>query len=292
MIHASALTRVFSSALHIVLVTGLVLAGCTGGANVQPVRAQQSVAAPDAVDHHAFTELLRTHVDAAGMVDYAGLKAQHDEVLAPYLRQLAETDPANLSRDARLAFWINAYNALTLKLIVDHYPVESIKDITPAGGPSIPKLNAPWYVEVGEVGGRMRTLDEIEHDIIRERFDEPRIHFALVCAAISCPRLRQEAYTADRLDAQLDDQARTFLHATAKNQIPAGDETIRFSRIFQWFEGDFGDGTGDVQRFIAPYFTGNVRQKLQRAAYEVDYMDYDWSLNEQAPARTATSPGG
>lgn len=267
--------------VHLVLIVGLWLAGCTGGANVQPVRAQQPVTTPSTVDHSAFTELLQTYVNDDGMVDYAALQEAHDDALMPYLQMLAETDPSALDREARLAFWINTYNALTLKLIADHYPVESIKDITPAGGPSIPKLNAPWFVEVGEVAGQMRTLDEVEHEIIRKRFDEPRIHFALVCAAVSCPRLRQEAYTGARLDAQLDEQARTFLHASAKNQIPAGAETIRLSRIFQWFEEDFGDDTAAVQRYLAPHFDGTVQQRLQQAAYAVDYLDYDWRLNDQ-----------
>jgi hypothetical protein len=275
--------------VHFVLIAALWLAGCTGGANVQPVRAQQPVTEPTSVDHSAFTELLQAYVDEAGQVDYAALTAQRDSALTPYLQQLAETDPSNLDRDARLAFWINAYNALTLKLIVDHYPVESIKDITPAGGPAIPKLNAPWFVKVGEVGGQMRTLDEIEHEIIRTRFDAPRIHFALVCAAVSCPRLRREAFTGAELDVQLDDQAHGFLHTRTKNQIPADDGTIRLSRIFKWFEEDFGENTDDLQRYLAPYFEGAVQAKLQAAAYDVGYLDYDWTLNDQAGSQAAAA---
>jgi len=284
-------TRHFSRRypVFLVVLVGLMLAGCTGGANVQPVRAQGAVQAPSAVDHGTYTDLLQTYVDGAGMVDYAALKADHDAALAPYLRMLAETDPSSLDEPERLAFWINAYNALTLKLIIDHFPVETIRSITPAGGPTVPRLNDPWHVKVGEVGGQMRTLDEIEHDIIRARFDEPRIHFALVCAAISCPRLRREAFVGNRLNAQLDDQARTFLHADRKNAIPADDETVRLSRIFKWFEGDFGEDTDAVQRYLAPYFDGPVQQKLSEAAYAVDYLDYDWALNAQQPAPTAAS---
>lgn len=275
--------------VSLLVLVGLVLAGCTGGANVQPVRAQDAVSAPREVDHSAYTDLLRAYVDEAGMVDYAGLKADHDEVLAPYLQMLAETDPSNLDEQKRLAFWINAYNALTLKLIVDHYPVETIRSITPAGGPTVPRLNDPWHVKVGEVGGEIRTLDEIEHDIIRTRFNEPRIHFALVCAAVSCPRLRREAFVGSRLDAQLDDQARLFLHAESKNAIPAPNETVRLSRIFKWFGGDFGEDTDALQRVLAPYFDGGIRQKLRDAAYDVDYLDYDWALNAQRPSQAAAS---
>jgi hypothetical protein len=264
-------------------------AGCIGGtANVQVVRAQQPVEAPDRADHTAFAQLLRTHVDASGYVDYAALAAHADSVLVPYLQQLAATNPATLSRDARLAFWLNAYNAYTLKLIADHYPVESIQDITPGAGPSIPKVNSPFLVEVGAVADTVRTLDEIEHDIIRERFDEPRIHFALVCAAVSCPRLRREPYVGDRLGAQLDDQARTFLHTAGKNEIPSGPDRVSVSRIFKWFAGDFGGSKSDVQRFLAPYFGDPVGSRLAEANYTLDYLDYDWTLNDQA-ARAASA---
>ena len=274
------IARVSSSA---VLVAALLLTGCAGS-NIQPVRAQGTVTVPDAVDHSALTQLLQTYVDEQGMVDYAGLQADRDSVLAPYLQMLAETDPSNLDEPERLAFWINAYNALTLKLVIAEYPVDSIKDITPYPGPMVPKINSPWLVKVGEVGGTMRTLDAIEHDIIRERFDEPRIHFALVCAAMSCPKLRQEAFTGAALDRQLDDQGRTFLHHAAKNEIPPTDDEIRLSRIFKWFEGDFGPDTDAVQRYLARYFEGDTAQQLQAAAYDVEYLDYDWTLNDQAIA--------
>jgi len=261
--------------------------GCIGGtANVDVVRAQDVITAPDRVDHDRFDRVLGEYVDADGHVDYARLQPRADSVLTPYLQQLAETDPSRLDRDARLAFWINAYNAYTIKLILDHYPVDSINDIKPGAGPSIPKVNSPFKLDVGEVAGEVRTLDEIEHGIIRERFDEPRIHFALVCAAVSCPKLRREAYTGSRLEAQLEDQARTFLHDRAKNLIPDGEETVALSRIFKWFDEDFGGSRASIQRFVAPYFEGDVRSGLEQAAYDVSFRDYDWSLNDQ-PRRTA-----
>ena len=261
----------------------IVCVACIGGtADVDVVRAQDRVTTPETVNHARFDRVLMEYVDAAGYVDYARLQARADSLLRPYLQQLAETDPAALDREARLAFWINAYNAYTIKLILDHYPVESINDIKPGAGPAVPKVNSPFKLDVGEVAGEVRTLDEIEHGIIRERFDEPRIHFALVCAAVSCPRLRKEAYTGDRLNDQLDDQARTFLHDTDKNAVPAGEETVALSRIFKWFDEDFGASSASIQRFIAPYFDGNVRTNLEQARYDVSYRKYDWSLNDQS----------
>ena len=159
-------------------------------------------ASQESVSHAQFDRVLRTFVDAEGQVDYAALKRQMDSTLAPYLETLDAARPASLDRDERLALWINAYNACTLKLIVDHYPVPNIRTID---GPS--PDDTPFQRPVGPVADTVRTLDEIEHEIIRERFDEPRVHYALVCAAKSCPQLRREAYTAPRLDAQLDDQA-------------------------------------------------------------------------------------
>lgn len=257
--------------------------GCSG-ASVDAVEAGGDVAAPASFNHGAFDALLKEYVSNEGLVDYARLAEDQDEALRPYLQELAATDPQNLDEDERLAFWINAYNALALKLVLDHYPVGGIRKIKPSGLPFIPKVNSPFKIKVSEVGGRMRTLDEIEHAIIREEFDEPRIHFAVVCAAVSCPRLRREAYTGVALNGQLDDQARTFLGTEAKNAIPAGEDAIRVSKIFDWFEGDFGGSKAAVQRFLAPYFAGEVRQRLEDAAYDVGYTDYDWALNDQASA--------
>jgi hypothetical protein len=253
----------------------LALLLCVGSGG--PLAAAPTGTAPSASDstrHAAFDRLLERFVDSQGDVDYAALQAQADTVLAPYLQTLAEARPSALDREARLAFWINAYNAYTLKLIVDHYPVASIRDID---GP--PDGGTPFERPVGPVADTVRTLDEIEHEIIRVRFDEPRIHFALVCAAKSCPRLRREAYTGPQLDAQLDAQARRFLHAPSKNRIPAGDGTIALSRILKWYGSDFGPTPTAVQRALAPYFKGTVRDSLGEGAYEVRYRPYDWTLN-------------
>jgi hypothetical protein len=238
-------------------------------------------------DHEAFDRLLARYVDSSGAVDYAKLKQDREAVLRPYLRRLATVDLADRSREGRLALWINAYNALTLKLIVDHYPIQNIWAITP--GPPKPKDDSPFQLDVGTVADTVRTLDEIEHEIIRERFDEPRIHFALVCAAASCPPLRREAYTAPRLDAQLEEQARIFLHDASKNRIPAGDGRIALSRILKWYGEDFGPTPEALQRALAPYFGGTVGRRLAQADYAVDYLPYDWALNDQALARGAAA---
>lgn len=235
--------------------------------------------AQEEVDHSRLDHLLRRYVDEDGNVAYAELKAEGDSTLDAYLDTLAEVHPSSLSREARLALWINAYNAYTLQLIVDHYPVQNIWAVT--SGPPRPKENSPFALDVGPVADTVRSLDEIEHEIIRKRFDEPRIHFALVCAALSCPKLRREAYTGPKLDRQLDEQARTFLHDDTKNRIPASTGDIEVSRILKWYSDDFGASTDELQHFLAPYFDGVVRDRLAAGAYDVRYRTYDWTLNDQ-----------
>lgn len=267
------------------LLAAVLLTGC---AQTNFVASDGPVQQPPSFDHSAFDALLSEYVDARGLVDYERLKENEATALTPYLHQLAQTDPSNLGPDAELAFWINAYNALAIKLIVDNYPVKGIRGTVPVFAPGTG--SSPFSIPVGIVGGQKRTLDDIEHGIIRPRFvgtddyDEPRVHFALVCAAMSCPRLRQEAYTGSRLQAQLADQARTFLHDRAKNEIPAGEGAIRVSKIFKWFGGDFGGSAQAKQAFMADYFEGETRRKLQHGAYDVSYRSYDWTLNDQALA--------
>lgn len=246
---------------------------------------QNTTSGRDVVDHSTFDRVLRRYVDQDGNVAYGELQAEGESALDAYLETLGDVSLAPLDRTARLALWINAYNAYTLKLIVDHYPIPNIWAVTP--GPPEPKENSPFALDVGPVADTVRSLDEIEHEIIRKRFDEPRIHFALVCAALSCPRLRREAYTGPRLDAQLDEQARTFLHDNSKNRIPASTGEIELSRILKWYGEDFGESTDELQHVLAPYFDGGVQDRLAAAAYDVTYRSYDWTLNDQDPSEAS-----
>jgi hypothetical protein len=261
------------------------LSACTR-ARVAPLPAPAAVARPAAADHAAFTAVLAQYVDAAGQVDYAGLKASR--ALGPYLEWLAATDPSALPEADRIAFWLNAYNASTLKLVVDNYPTKSILRITPVGLAGVPLTipgtpNSPFRLRGARIGGRLMSLDEIEHDTLRGRYREPRIHAALVCAAVACPPLRREAYTGAALDAQLTDQMQTWLADPAKNRISAREAGL--SPIFSWFKEDFGGTDASVQRFIAPYAPATHRAALEQARLPVRYLGYDWSLNDQARNR-------
>ncbi len=234
-----------------------------------------------------YEALLKRYV-ADGRVDYKGLKTD-TTALDLYLDSAAGVAEAHFNQWAepeRLAFLINLYNAATLKLIVDHYPVKSIKDIGSF-------FKGPWAQPVVRLFGSTITLDNLEHGIVRKQYSEPRIHLALVCAAKGCPTLRSEAYTAEKLDAQLDDQSRRFLASPAGLRIDRGSKVVYFSSIFKWYGEDFVagfsppsgfSGLDKTERAVANFCSGFISASdgdhLKAGGYSVKYLDYDWSLNE------------
>ncbi len=239
-------------------------------------------------DHSAFDALLRAHV-TQGLVDYDAFAASPD--FPRYLARVAAFDPATLGRADQLAFWINAYNAYTIQLINKHGERRSIRNINKTFGI---KAYGPWKEKLAKVGGRAYGLDDIEQGIIRKRYSEPRIHFALVCAAMGCPPLRAEAYTGARLETQLDDQARIFLRESpTKNRVDVASRTAYLSPIFVEFRDyieDFGGSNASVGRYIARYFpAGPQRDLLVSGNFKVVVTDYDWTLNSQRNARRATA---
>lgn len=204
-----------------------------------------------------------------GRVDYRGFIADSTRLNA-YLHLLGEHHPNEQywTRDEQLAYWINAYNAFTVKLIVDHYPIASIKDIKHG----IPFVNTVWDIKFIKIEERTYDLNNIEHGIIRPKFDEPRIHFAVNCASVSCPRLRNEAYTAGRLDEQLTDQARSFLTDPHKNKL--AKEQLQLSRLFTWYGSDFKEDGLSIIEYIRQYTDQPIADDAQ-----VNYLEYDWRLN-------------
>ncbi len=230
-----------------------------------------------AFDHgHRRWDAILARTVQAGVVDYTELlRSGHGELHA-YLAELqAVTSMKGWTRAQRLAFWINAYNAYTVELVLEHWPVKSIRSI---GG----IFSNPWkirFIDLRRLEGSKLTLDEIEHQRIRARFKEPRAHFALVCASKSCPPLRSHAYVATRLEAQLDDQARIFLHDRSKNRLDRREGKIRLSKIFRWYGEDFGKREEALRRFLSSYFQGPDRAFILDTAHAVEFLDYDWSLN-------------
>ena len=223
------------------------------------------------VDHSGFTNVLQRHVDSDGWVDYSGL-AKNPAGLNEYLDQLRSNPPiAQWSREEKLAYWINAYNAFTLHLIIVKYPVESIKDI--GSWFQIPFVNTPWDIKFIEIADEVYDLNNIEHDILRKDFDEPRIHFAIVCASYSCPRLSPRAFEAATLEQQLDDAAKDFLNDPRKNVISATEP--RVSKIFSWFGGDFKKKT-TLREYLNQYSEVEIKEDA-----DIEFLEYDWRLNDQ-----------
>lgn len=246
--------------------------------------------------YQPYTALLERHVDEHGLVDYAGLKADRAGLDA-FMQSLAALDPAEYASwtdDERLAFWINAYNAYILTLIIDHYPLQAAlgRDRYPAS--SIQQINNPWSRKRYTVMRESRSPDAIEHDIIRKEFAEPRIHMALVCAAMSCPPLRREPYRGATLGAQLDDQCRRFFADLRNLQVDREKGEVFASRILDWFAEDFAPGAIEehgqvparrmaVAAAAGPYVDEPTRQFLARPDFKLDYFEYDWLLNERKP---------
>jgi hypothetical protein len=235
-----------------------------------------AMAAAPAFDHSAFDRLLRRHV-TDGLVDYDAFGGSPE--FRVYLEALAAAHLEDLPETERLAFWINVYNAWTIEQINAHEERESIRNINKTLG--LLPLKGPWSEKMVRAAGRTLSLDDVEHEIIRVRFDEARIHFALVCAALGCPPLRSEAYTGERLEEQLEEQARTFLRRSpGKNRVDVTDGTVWVSPILTWYKDDFGGTDVSLGRFLARYWPeGPERELLLSGTFRVRKTDYDWTLN-------------
>jgi len=248
----------------LMLVTLLILHSC-GIARVKKVKSDSKP-----INHDAWDMLLKKHVTEEGIVDYKGFMGDKNEFDA-YLKTLSENHPndKNWSDLEKFAYWINAYNAFTVKLILDNYPIASIKDIKNG----IPFVSTVWDIKFIKIENETYCLNNLEHGILRKQYDNPRIHFAVNCASYSCPRLRAEAYRADRLEEQLEDQAKYFINNPKKNIITENE--IKLSKLFTWYEGDFKEDGKEVVDFVNKYANNPIKLDAK-----IDYLDYLWTLNE------------
>jgi hypothetical protein len=222
-------------------------------------------------DHSEWDVLLKKHVNAEGFVRYKNFIADSAS-LNRYLARLSAAHPQkSWSREEQMAYWINAYNAFTVKLIVDAYPVASIKDIKSG----IPFVNTVWDLKFINIQGQIYDLNNIEHGILRPQFKDARIHAAVNCASWSCPKLCNEAFTAGRLETQLEDAMRLFVNDPQRNRIT--DNKAELSAIFNWFAGDFKRQSGSVRAFVNRYAEVKIGNDTP-----VSHLDYDWRLNEES----------
>ena len=211
-------------------------------------------------DHYDFNQLLEKHVSVEGLVNYINFKSDQKD-LQNYIAYLGKTLPTEQwNKEDKLAYWINAYNAMTIDLVLRNYPLKSIKDIY-----------KPWDQRLWKLGTKWYNLDEIEHRILR-KMNEPRIHFAIVCASFSCPKLQNKAFNAKNINAQLTNATVEFLSDSKRNEITTNN--LELSKIFQWFYKDFKQDSSLIQ-FLNKYSDVNISEKA-----DIRYKDYHWDLNE------------
>lgn len=268
-----------------------VLGSCTNvGSVAQKVDSNQSItkieiAQNEPFNYQDYALILGTYVSDRGLVNYSELKANR-QLLDRFNQSVAKVEARTYeswSKSEKLAFLMNAYNSLTLQSIIDQDPLKkSIRDI-----PGV------WKSRKFQIAGSSKTLDNIEHDTIRKDFNEPRIHAALVCAAMSCPPLRNEPYLAEKLDQQLDDQVNDFIANNQGLKIDRQNNKVYLSSIFKWYGKDWIDSYGienkfsgskkekAVLNFLSNYLSLEQRQYLEKGQYKVSYLNYDWSLNKQ-----------
>ena len=266
----------------------LLVSGSVG--SLQPVQARnvnstQAIALAQSFNNGNYASVLSSYVNGSGLVNYQGLRANRQKLDA-FATGLASVNPntyQSWSNDDKIAFWLNAYNALTLKTIVDRNPRNSIREI-----PGV--FNGIRF----NIMGRSMSLDDIEHGTLRRSFNEPRIHMALVCASMSCPRLRKQPYTGANLSAQLNTQTKQFLSNPQNFRIDRNSNRVYVSSIFKWFGKDFEKTYGTNQQstrlngteravvnFISRYALAADQQYLSQGNYRLSYVNYDWSLNAQ-----------
>ncbi|MDX1566052.1 MAG: DUF547 domain-containing protein, partial [Phycisphaeraceae bacterium] len=273
-----------------------VLSAC-GAEPARSAATEDAAAEAQVVKTDLYSKVLKAHVGPKGFVNYAGLKANR-QPLDDYIASLGQLDPKRFQawdQKKQIALLINAYNAMTLKAIIDHYPIESSFFANLKGYElGIRHISGVWDELTFPLMGRSVTLDQIEHKMLRARYNEPRIHMAINCASIGCPPLLDEPYTGKKLNEQFKSQTRRFLANPSKFRIDRQSAQVYLSPIFKWFGEDFvksylpEEGYGShgkelraVLNFIAGHLDDSDAAYLRKGDYELEWLDYDWGLNEQ-----------
>ena len=223
--------------------------------------------------HTKLAEILSHVSDGLGGVDYQRLQKNPDE-LKYYLKLTASVPLSQYdmwTKPERMAFLLNVYNAATMKLVSDYYPVSSIKDI---GG-----IRSVWDLKVVSLFGQKITLSHLEHEMIRKEFQSPSVHFALVCGSKGCPALRKEPYTPKNLKEQFIQQAKSFLGGQDKNRVDLEKKTVYLSPIFKWYKKDFGKSDMEILEYVADHFLGAEKSAIKGGGFTISYTEYDWGVN-------------
>jgi hypothetical protein len=228
-------------------------------------------------DQSKFDQILKIYVDDSGLVDYNGIAK--DPAFRAYMKSLETVQPETMSHDGQLAFWINAYNAVTIDKVIKWKPEKSVRETFVPGVWTSTKF---FTTRDNTVAGKRMSQDDIENDILRKQFKDPRIHFAIVCASSSCPPLPRFAYTAENVQTKLQEETRKYLNSSRGTRIDSADNTLYLSKLFDWYKGDFESKSGSVLNFIKPYLDEKTLAFLNSGP-KIAYLDYNWALNAQAP---------
>ena len=244
-----------------------------------------TVGSAKTVDHAAWSQLLAGYVkpgaDGLNRVDYKAWKAKDHATLKAYVAALEKSDVASLDKPEQFAFWANLYNAATINVVLDKYPVKSIKEINLGGGLKTLVTGGPWQAKIVTVGGQGLSLDNIENDIMRAIFKDPRVHYSVNCASVGCPNLGTVAFTGATLDTILDANARAFINSPRGFAFEGGK--IKASSIYDWFKADFGGSVDGVLAHARKYATPELNARLTGKT-AIDSYDYDWALASTPPA--------
>ena len=230
-------------------------------------------------DHSQFDKILKVYVNDQGLVDYNGIAG--DQAFKIYMASLKSAQTDSMSRDGQLAFWINAYNAVTIDKVIKWKPQKSVRETFVPGVWTGTKF---FTTREHTVAGRRLSQDDIEHEILRKQLKEPRIHFAIICASSGCPPLPRVAYTEETVQSMLEEVTREYINSERGTQIDSENNILYLSKLFDWFRGDFEYKSGSVQNFMSPYL-GERARAFWNQNPKIKYIHYDWALNAQEPLK-------
>lgn len=273
-----------SAAFGVALCIAIALASTppAKAASLAETFSKHDTASEQTIDHAAWTDLLAEYVvpgdDGLNRVSYGAFKSGGHDKLKSYITSLTRIDISKFDRPEQFAYWANLYNAKTIDIILDHYPVDSIKDISLGGSLTALVTGGPWKAKVVTVKGRELSLDDIEHNILRKLFPNPaRVHYAVNCASVGCPNLNVKAYTGANLDTELDQAARAYVNSPRGVQVSGGKVTA--SSIYNWFGEDFGGTDKKILDHLRRHADDELKSSLAAVSGISDY-EYNWQLND------------